>query len=106
MSSIDLYDVPALVHQASYIILSTYDFCAPKESPTVADYAAPLFSPKHRKQSVYTSVTKWRTAGAPDNKIVIGVPCFGHGWVLEENLVQTQNIKIEAQEPPFKVKFN
>lgn len=86
--------------------MSTYDFCAPKESPTVADYSAPIHTPKNRKQSIDRSVTKWRTAGAQDNKIVIGVPCFGRGWVLGENLVQIKNVKMEAQEPPFNVRLN
>lgn len=101
----DFYDVPALQQLVQFIIVSTYDYCTPKDNPLVADFAAPLFTPKNRKQSVDVSVSKWRAAGAQDNKLIIAIPTFGRSWVLGDNMVSFKSVKVENQEPPFNVSF-
>lgn len=100
----DFYDIPVIQQLVQFIIVSTYDYCTPKDNPVSADFSAPLFTPKNRKQSVDVSVTKWHAAGAQDNKIVIGIPTFGRSWILGDNMVTFKSIKVENQEPPFNVK--
>lgn len=100
----DFYDVPVIQQLVQFIIVSTYDYCTPKDNPLSADFSAPLLTPKNRKQSVDVSVGKWRSAGAQDNKLIIGVPTFGRSWVLGDNMVTFKSVKVENQEPPFNVR--
>lgn len=101
----DFYDVPVIQQLVQFIIVSTYDYCTPKDNPLSADFSAPLLTPKNRKQSVDVSVGKWRSAGAQDNKLIIGVPTFGRSWVLGDNMVTFKSVKVENQEPPFNVRI-
>lgn len=99
----DFYDVPTLQQLVQFIIVSTYDYCTPKDNPSTADFAAPLYTPKNRKQSVDVSISKWHAAGAQDNKLILAIPTFGRSWVLGDNMVSFKSVKVENQEPPFNV---
>jgi chitinase len=71
----DLARVGALVDQAG---LMTYDFNGPWSSTT--GFIAPLTSSSPDDGSVERSVTAWKTAGMPSQKLLIGLPFYGYGW--------------------------
>jgi chitinase len=78
----DLARVGALVDQAG---LMTYDFNGPWSSTT--GLIAPLASSSPDDGSVELSVTAWKAAGIPSQKLLIGLPFYGYGWrqVAAEN---------------------
>jgi chitinase len=71
----DLARVGALVDEAG---LMTYDFNGPWSSTT--GFIAPLTSNSPDGGSVERSVTAWKTAGIPTQKLLIGLPFYGYGW--------------------------
>jgi chitinase len=56
----------------------TYDFNGPWSSTT--GLIAPLTSSSPDDGSVERSVTAWKTAGMPSQKLLIGLPFYGYGW--------------------------
>lgn len=95
-AGVDKYGVLQL-HQASHYVdwmnLLTYDMHGPWSPTGPADFNSPLFasprdpSPAPSNQySTNTVVTDYIAAGVPANKIVIGVPFYGHGWTNVPNV--------------------
>ena len=78
----DLARLAGLVDQAG---LMTYDFNGPWSRTT--GLIAPLVSASPDDDSVERSVTAWKAAGMPPQKLLIGLPFYGYGWreVATEN---------------------
>jgi chitinase len=78
----DLAKAGALLDEAG---LMTYDFNGPWSSTT--GFIAPLTSSSDSAGSVQRSVTTWKNAGIPAEKLLLGLPFYGYGWrhVPDEN---------------------
>jgi chitinase len=94
-AGVDKYGVLQLgraSHYVDWMNLLTYDMHGPWSATGPTDFNAPLFaspsdpSPAPSNQySVNTAVRDYLDAGVPANKIVIGVPFYGHGWTNVPN---------------------
>lgn len=67
-----------------YVNLMTYDFC------TVGDtsrYHANLYPSEDysKEPSVHRSVSEFLKAGVPAEKLVMGVPFYGRGWIMQSD---------------------
>ncbi len=64
-----------------FVNLMTYDFCEP-DADSIAGHNAPLFTnprdPNHNSDDAV--VQEYIEAGVPPQKIVLGVPFYGHVW--------------------------
>lgn len=83
-SHIDLVDVAAML---DWINVMTYDFAGSWTG--YANFQAALFDPGNprdkRRADVDASATYYLKAGVPPEKIVIGVPFYGRGWVVADD---------------------
>jgi chitinase len=70
----DVSAVGRIVDEAG---LMTYDFNGPWSSTT--GFIAPLSSTSD-DGSVERSVSAWKTAGMPSEKLLLGLPFYGYGW--------------------------
>ncbi len=70
-----------------FINLMTYDFCEPG-SDSLAGHNAPLFTnprdPNH--SSCDAMIQAFVDAGVPPNKILLGVPFYGHVWQVDSTV--------------------
>jgi len=76
------YDIPGIDKAVDFINLMGYDEYGPW-TPNSADHHAPLY--KRTAQStddVDSSVTYWLNNGMTASKIVMGIPLYGHSWML------------------------
>ena len=71
-------DVAALGQLVDEAGLMTYDFNGPWSTTT--GFIAPLSSTTPGDGSVDRSVTAWKQAGMPAEKLLIGLPFYGYGW--------------------------
>lgn len=78
----DLAKAGAILDEAG---LMTYDFNGPWSSTT--GFIAPLTTSSDGDGSVQRSVTAWKDAGVPAEKLLLGLPFYGYGWrdVPDEN---------------------
>jgi len=76
-------DLAALAANLSFINLMTYDFHG-RWNAAQTGHNAPLFASASAPNGRYTADEAVRghlAAGVPSNKIVLGVPSYGYGWV-------------------------
>ncbi|KAL4707013.1 hypothetical protein ACJJTC_000440 [Scirpophaga incertulas] len=83
------YDIPAISKYLDYINIMAYDLRGPWESTT--GYNAALFrTASEAGQPLYSVLTDqaavryWIQAGAPVNKLLLGVPFYGHTYKLKD----------------------
>ncbi|KAF0289554.1 Chitotriosidase-1 [Amphibalanus amphitrite] len=79
------FEMGAVARLADRLLLMAYDLHG-GWTPTAADHHAPL-RPRSADFSgldAETAVRLWRSAGASARQIVLGVPLYGRGWVVEE----------------------
>ncbi|XP_043232605.1 chitinase-3-like protein 1 [Amphibalanus amphitrite] len=79
------FEMGAVARLADRLLLMAYDLHG-GWTPTAADHHAPL-RPRSTDFSgldAETAVRLWRSAGASARQIVLGVPLYGRGWVVEE----------------------
>lgn len=79
------FDVPAIVPLLDLIFLMTYDLHGPFDGTGHTDHNAPLhFDPQSPGQearlSVAAGLATWQTRGAPDAKLVLGMPFYGRQY--------------------------
>ncbi len=81
-------DIATMSASLDFINLMTYDFHGAWESQT--GHQAPLYTnpADNLALSVNSSVIAYIQAGAPREKLVVGVPFYGRGW---QNVPATQN---------------
>ncbi|CAD0194110.1 unnamed protein product [Chrysodeixis includens] len=79
------YDVPAIINLVDIVNLGAYDFETPDRNPKEADYATPLNAPQNRNPLLNADavVNYWLQAGAPAQKLILGVPTYGRTWKLD-----------------------
>lgn len=82
------YDVPMIINNVDFVILSTFDYSTPERNPKEADFAAPLRplsgdEERNSDRSVETDVNWWLANRAPASKIIVGIPTFGRNWELD-----------------------
>ncbi|MEV5880777.1 glycosyl hydrolase family 18 protein [Streptomyces sp. NPDC052101] len=80
------WDVPEVMKYLDYGNLQGYDLHGAFECPAscITNHQSALHpingDPTSGKLSVETAVDAWVKAGAPKNKIVLGIPFYGRGW--------------------------
>ncbi|XP_063914019.1 chitinase-like protein Idgf4 isoform X2 [Zophobas morio] len=81
------YDPRALAPNLDFITLQAFDFYTPERNPKEADYPAPLYELIDRKydENVDYQVRYWLQKGAPNNKLVLGIPAYGRAWKMDED---------------------
>ncbi|XP_026727793.1 chitinase-like protein EN03 isoform X4 [Trichoplusia ni] len=81
------YDVPAIINLVDIVNLGAYDFETPERNPKEADYATPLHPPQNRNPLLNAEavVNYWLQAGAPSQKLVLGIPTFARTWKLDSD---------------------
>jgi len=77
------YDVPKLSRHVNFINLMTYDMHVASKDTKRTGHNAPLYS--GCKHNVRTSVKAWIDAGAPQQKLVLGIPAYGRSYILDDN---------------------
>lgn len=77
------YDVPKLVRHLDWIAVMAYNFHGIWENKTGLN--APLFNYLGNSNNFYVdySVKYWIQKGAPSTKLVLGSPCYGKIYTLE-----------------------
>ncbi|RZC35113.1 Glyco hydro 18 domain containing protein [Asbolus verrucosus] len=81
------YDPRALAPNLDFITLQAFDFYTPERNPKEADYPAPLYELIDRKfdENVDYQVRYWLQHGAPNNKLILGIPTYGRAWKMDED---------------------
>lgn len=81
------FDVHSIIPQVDFVNLMAFDFRTPKRNPKEVDYPAPLYNLIDRKEDENGNawVQYWLTHGAPNNKLVFGIPTFGRVWKMTED---------------------
>ncbi len=80
-----VFDIPALVPNVDYFIIMGYDYYyagSSEAGPTGQLYTMHSFD---RNQS--RTVTYYKHAGVPENKLVLGVPYYGFDWPTQSSSV-------------------
>ncbi|KAJ2954240.1 hypothetical protein O0L34_g2486 [Tuta absoluta] len=79
------YDVPAIINLVDIVNIDAFDYNTPERNPKEADYASPIYTPQNRNPllNADAAVNYWLQAGAPANKLVLGVSTFGRTWKLD-----------------------
>jgi chitinase len=79
------YDPRALSPNLDFITLQAFDFYTPKRNPKEADYPAPLYELIDRKfdENADYQVRYWLQKGAPNNKLILGIPAYGRAWKMD-----------------------
>ena len=79
-------ELKAIADRLDWINLMDYDFAGPWSD--VASFQAPLFAPSDRPggrgHDVESSVRHYLAAGIVPDKLVVGVPFYGRGWVVAD----------------------
>ncbi|XP_018329282.1 chitinase-like protein Idgf4 isoform X2 [Agrilus planipennis] len=93
------YDTRALIPNVDFVNLLAFDFYTPGRNPKEADYPSPLYSLIDRKpdENADAWVRHWLENGAPNNKLILGIPTYGRAWKMTED-------SAISGVPPFKVK--
>jgi len=81
------YDVPAIMNDMDFVVLSAFDFNTPERNPKEADFAAPLYSLGERSPefNADSQISYWLGQGAPATKVILGIPTYGLTWKLDSN---------------------
>lgn len=88
-SVMTIYNIPALARILDFINLMTYDFHGYEVYDPITGYNAPLYPKTWREKPVFLSgntawaAYKWKEKGMPADKIMVGIPTYGHTWTLE-----------------------
>jgi chitinase len=74
-------EMARVVQYVDTVNLMTYDYYEPGSDPTTGNHA-PLFTDPAdpQKESADNTVKAFETVGVPADKIVLGVPFYGHMW--------------------------
>jgi chitinase len=77
-------DLPEIANSVNWLNLMTYDFHGAWEPNGPTNHHANLLTnssdPSIPQLSVKGVVSEYLTGGVPNNKLVIGIPFYGHGW--------------------------
>nr|XP_034839343.1 chitinase-like protein EN03 isoform X1 [Maniola hyperantus] len=81
------YDVPAIINLVDIVNVNAFDYNTPSRNPKEADYTAPTYKPQNRNDllNVDAAINYWLSAGAPSNKIVLGIATYGRTWKLDSD---------------------
>ncbi|WP_051710790.1 glycoside hydrolase family 18 protein [Andreprevotia chitinilytica] len=79
-SKTDLIELDKIPLSLNWINLMTYDFSGPWDK-LAAPHSTLYGGPKDRV-SIDASVKEYLSRGVPSQKIVLGVPFYGYGWIL------------------------
>ena len=94
-------DMGAIGKIVDQVGLMTYDFVGPWSATT--GFLSPLSaSPDHHGGTVERTVTAYRDAGVPADKLLVGLPFYGYGWhtVTEtDNGLFQEGIGIHGDQP-------
>ncbi|XP_023296101.2 chitinase-like protein Idgf3 [Lucilia cuprina] len=89
------FDVKTISKNLDFIIISAFDFYTPLRNPEEADYAAPIYAPikignRLPLANVDQLVEEWlKTLEIPPQKLIIGIPAYGHAWKMGNNTKTT-----------------
>uniref|UniRef100_A0A803MPV1 GH18 domain-containing protein n=2 Tax=Chenopodium quinoa TaxID=63459 RepID=A0A803MPV1_CHEQI len=78
------FPADAISANLDWVNVMAYDFYAPGwvQPPYVTEPHAALFDPTGNDVSGSSGIAAWIKAGVPANKLVLGVPFYGHAWQL------------------------
>jgi len=84
VNSTMFHDVRAIAPNVDFINLWAFDYYTPERNPKEADYTAPLHELIDRKYDENGNhlVQYWLQNGAPNNKIIFGIPTFARTWKM------------------------
>ncbi|KAK7043207.1 hypothetical protein VNI00_008561 [Paramarasmius palmivorus] len=99
-------DLSGFAQAFDFITIMNYDVwnsLSPRAGPNspLNDTCAPSGSPKIEFGSAVSSVKGWTNAGFPLNKIVLGVPAYGHSWVVPQSEAFTNGSITELASYPM-----
>ncbi|KAJ0031436.1 hypothetical protein Pint_14527 [Pistacia integerrima] len=79
------YPIEAVSHNLDWINIKAYDFYGPNWSHVTGPPAA-LYNPlsDEANSNKDYGVTTWINAGAPKQKVVMGIPYYGYAWKLAD----------------------
>ncbi|XP_058458220.1 acidic mammalian chitinase-like [Malaya genurostris] len=83
------YDIPGISEYVDFINLMTYDYNGAWDAYT--GHNSPLYEGPsdsndfQRTLNVHHSVTYWLQQGAPNNKLIVGVPIYGRTFTLQSS---------------------
>lgn len=85
------YDVANIIPYVDFVTLAAYDYQTWERNPYEADYPAPTYSLEGRvpQSNIDYQVTMWLQMGAPDYKLVVGIPTHGRSWKLTKDSTRT-----------------
>lgn len=101
-----VYDVPGIESNVDFINLMTYDLHQAYEGVTGSNsslYAGPAANQEH---NVDACVLYWRSEGAPNEKIIVGLPTYGKTFQLSDALRNGLNEPICKKILNFQIVFN
>lgn len=81
------YRIPAIAKYVDFVNLMTYDLHTYQWYTPFVDHNSPLFPragelPVLNKLNLASSANLWEELGMPKYKIMVGIPTYGHSWVL------------------------
>ncbi|KAF2900983.1 hypothetical protein ILUMI_05201 [Ignelater luminosus] len=87
VNSTMFHDVHALVPNLDFVNLWAFDYYTPERNPKEADYPAPLHELIDRKfdENGNYLVQYWLQNGAPNNKLILGIPTYGRTWKMTDD---------------------
>jgi chitinase len=76
------FDVPNLMKSVDFVNVQGYDLNGAWDATTnhQAQIHSPDADPNPKKWSADLAIQSWKDAGAPADKLVLGLPAFGRGW--------------------------
>ncbi|MDA3647780.1 glycoside hydrolase family 18 protein [Saccharopolyspora indica] len=76
------FEVPKVFNLLTFGTIQGYDLHGAYDPTTNHQSAilSPQGDPSPEKWSIDQTINAWRTAGAPNDKMVLGVPFYGRGW--------------------------
>jgi spore germination protein YaaH len=84
-----VFSVSSIKDTVDYFIMMGYDFSG--KTSTMAMPNAPL-SNSFGNYNIETSINEWIGRGLPQNKLILGVPYYGHVWETEMSTIPS-NVK-------------
>jgi chitinase len=96
-------DLSAFAKVLDWVAIFDYDICGPWSSAVCAN--SPLDdtceTPDFRFGSATSGVKAWTEAGIPANKLVLGVPAYGHSFRVRKADAFVNGTNTLASHPPF-----
>ena len=94
----NISDVSPFAKLLDYIAIMNYDIWgswSPGVGPNAAlnDTCAP---PQYQQGSAVSAVRSWTSAGLPRNQLVLGVPAYGHSFLVNKSVALTEQGEIAA----------